>query len=344
MSGNLDFPVLVGDVGGTNSRFGLVRDVHSELELFDPVKTNDYPDLQSAIDDAVSSKTSIMAKRLVLGIAGPISGTQYKLTNARWNIRPDEVLQDLSLRNVEFMNDFPAQALGVLAIKRDAMFKIGGGEYRKNGTRIVLGPGTSFGIATIVHTGSRWIIIPGEAACADLGLGSGYHPERELAMQPHLTKTCGRLTVEDMITGPGLENLYQAVWLSENKENCSRRPKMSAAQISAAAAANSDDVANKAVEHFSGLLGRVAGNIALTVIATGGVYVTGGMAHKMLDLIKQNGFRREFEHKEPQEELVKSIPTYFVNRELAAVEGLANYVKTPDLFDLSLASASFNYR
>jgi glucokinase len=342
MIGNLDFPVLVGDVGGTNSRFGLIRDVHSEIEIFEPVKTNDYPDLQSAIDDAVSSKTSIIAKRLVLGIAGPIAGSEYILTNAIWNIKPREVIRDLGLKSAEFMNDFPAQALGVLTIERDCMYKIGGGQYRENGTRVVLGPGTSFGIATIVHTGSRWIIIPGEAACSDLGLGSGYHRERELAMQPYLTKTCGRLTVEDMITGPGLENLYQAVWMAENGDNSSRRPKLSAAKISAAATANSDDVASRAVEHFSGLLGRVAGNIALTVIATGGVYVTGGMAHKMLDLIKQNDFRREFEHKEPQKNLIETIPTYFVNRELAAVEGLANYVRTPDRFDLSHASAFFN--
>jgi glucokinase len=341
MVGDSEFPVLVGDIGGTNSRFGLVRDIHSSLEFFDPVKTNDYSDLQSAIDDAVLSKTSIIPKRLVMGIAGPISGTQYQLTNARWNINPEEVMGDLALNSAEFMNDFPAQALGVLAIDRDSMLRIGGGTASKFGTRVVLGPGTSFGIATLVHTGRRWIIIPGEAACADLGLGSGRNQQFELGLQPHLTKTCGRLTVEDMITGSGLENLYQAVWLFKNVEGGIKPPAMSAAQISAAAGQKSDEVAIAAVALFSTLLGRVAGNIALTVAATGGVYVTGGMAHKMFDLIEQSEFRREFENKEPQNRLARAIPTYFVNREMAAVEGLANYVRTPDSYDLSLASAYF---
>jgi len=341
MVGDIDFPVLVGDIGGTNSRFGLVRDIHSALELFAPVKTNDYTDLQSAVDDAVLSKTSVIPKRAVLGIAGPISGSQYQLTNARWNIKPEEVLQDLALNSAEFMNDFPAQALGVLAIDRDSMLRIGGGTASKFGTRVVLGPGTSFGIATLVHTGRRWIIMPGEAACADLGLGSGRNQQFELGVQPYLAKTSGRLTVEDMITGSGLENLYRAVWQFKNVEAGDQPPSLSAARISAAAVGKSDQVAIDAVGLFAALLGRVAGNIALTVAANGGVYVTGGMAHKMFDLIEQSEFRREFEHKEPQNRLACAIPTYFVNREMAAVEGLANYVRTPESYDLSLASAFF---
>ena len=341
MVGDFDFPVLVGDVGGTNSRFGLVRDIHSNLELFDPVKTNDFSDLQSAIEDAVLSKTSVIPKRVVLGIAGPISGSQYQLTNARWKVQPVDVINDLALNSAEFMNDFPAQALGVLAIERDTMLKVGGGEAVKSGTRVVLGPGTSFGIATLVYTGKRWIIIPGEAACADLGLGSGRNRQFELDIQPNLTLTCGRLTVEDMITGSGLENIYRAIWMSRHIEEGIKPPTMSAAQISAAAGKKCDEIASSAVSLFSTLLGRVAGNIALTVAATGGVYVTGGMAHKMFSLIEQSGFREEFEYKPPQIDLARAIPTYFVNRELAAVEGLANYVRTPNSYDLSLASAYF---
>ena len=347
MSRNFDFPVLVGDIGGTNSRFGVVGDMHSELKVFQPVKTNDYPDLQSAIGDAVLAKTSIIPKRLVMGIAGPIAGREYKLTNARWNIKPDEVVSDLGLQSAEFMNDFPAQALGVLAIEQSLMHKIGGGECRENGTRVVLGPGTSFGIATIVHTDGGWVILPGETACADLGLGSAINSERELQIQRYLDRTCDRQTVEDMISGPGLENLYRAIWLADNSsgdrngENSDSPPQLSAAQISKAAAMKIDKAAVGAVEYFASLLGRVAGNIALTVMATGGVYVTGGMAHKMLPQIEASGFRFEFEHKAPQKQLAKTIPTYLVNRELAAVEGLANYVRTPDRFDLSHASAFF---
>ena len=357
MNGRLNFPVLVGDIGGTNSRFGLVRDIHSKLEMFEPIKTNDYADLQSAVQGAVYAKTSTIPKRLVLGIAAPIVGDEYKLTNARWAIKPRQVVDDLDLASAEFMNDFPAQALGVLAIERQAMHKIGGGEYQKNGTRVVLGPGTSFGIATIVHAGNGWVIIPGEHACADLGLGSANNRQRELQIQKYLDNTCGRQIVDDMVSGPGLENLYRAIWQADhltgiratngadNRQSATLccAPKLSAAQICAAGVAGNDEAAIEAIEYFSLLLGRVAGNVALTVAARGGVYVTGGMAHKMLAQIEKSEFRREFERKDPQGKLARSIPTYLVNRELAAVEGLANYVRTPDRFDLTHASAYFDH-
>jgi len=340
MVAGLEYPVLVGDIGGTNSRFGLVRDVHSELELFEPVKTNDFPDMQSAIEAAVLAKTSAIPKRIVIGIAAPIAGDQYKLTNARWNVRPDEVVADLGLESAEFMNDFPAQALGVLAIERDDMHQVGGGKFHKTGTRVVLGPGTSFGVATLVHSASGWIILPGETACSDLAIGSALHSARELQIQPHLDRPNDRLTIDDMISGPGLENLYRAICLADGKPG-DAPPSLSAAQISAAALEGEDKNAGEAVATFARLLGRVAGNVALLAIARGGVYVTGGMAHKMLKQIDGGGFRQEFENKPPQAELARSIPTYFVNRELAALEGLEIYVRTPNQFDLSHASAKF---
>lgn len=348
---NLDFPILVGDIGGTNSRFGLVRDIHSELELFEPVKTDDFPDLQTAIQNSVLSKTSVIPNSIVIGLAGPILGDQYHLTNAAMKIVPAKIIEDLGLKSAEFMNDFPAQALGVLTIDHGEMEKIGGGAAVERGTRIVLGPGTSFGIATIVQAGARSIILPAEGACAEMGLGTGKNAERELKIQKYLTKKHDRQTIEILISGPGLENLYQAIWHANVEEksgadaaqNASFQ-QCSAAQISAAAQARENPEAVEAVELFSRLLGRLAGNIALTVMATGGVFISGGMAHKMLTQIENSGFREEFENKAPQQKLVQLMPTYFVNRELAALEGLANYIRMPDQYDLSHANARFQQK
>jgi len=339
MSSNPEFPVLVGDIGGTNSRFGLIKDAHSELELFKPVNTNDFPSLQSLIGAAVYAKTSTIPKRLVIGIAGPIIGNEYKLTYSHCKVMPDEIIADLKLSSAEFMNDFPAQALGVLAIERSEMQKIGGGEFKNNANRVVLGPGTSFGIATLVRANDRWTIVPGEGACSDFGLGTGFNQQRELQIQSFFKRKNGRQTVVEMISGPGLENLYQAICLADNITGTNM--EITAAEISTASLTGDNETAVEAVAMFSSLLGRVAGNYALGAMALGGIYVTGGMAHKMLEQIKAGDFRREFEHKPPLAELAKLIPTYFVNRELAALEGLANYVRTPDGFDMSHASAHF---
>ncbi|MCF6320922.1 MAG: glucokinase [Rhizobiaceae bacterium] len=340
MSGDMDFPVLVGDIGGTNSRFGLINDAHSELEIFTPVNTNDFPDLQSLINKAVYAKTSIIPKRLVIGIAAPVIGSEYKLTYSNCKVIPDEIVADLNLKSAEFMNDFPAQALGVLAIGRSDMQKIGGGKFKENATRVVLGPGTSFGVATLIHANGRWAIIPGEGACADFGLGTGLNRQRELQIQPFLNRKNDRQTVVDLISGPGLENLYQAICRADDIKT--KTSDMSAANISVAALNTDNAAALEAVEIFAALLGRVAANHALGVMALGGVYVSGGMAHKMLTQIKAAGFRREFEHKPPLVDLAKMIPTYFVNKELAALEGLANYVRTPDRYDMSHASAIYH--
>jgi glucokinase len=137
-----------------------------------------------------------------------------------------------------------------------------------------------------------------------------------------------------MISGPGLENIYQAICNADGI-NCK---ELSAAQISVAYGDN--PIAKEAVNLFSALLGRIAGNLALGVMAKGGVYVTGGMAHNMLAQLEQGSFRHEFENKWPQNELAITIPTWFVNHENAALEGLANYVRTPERFDLTHACVS----
>ena len=337
---NINFPVLIGDIGGTNARFAIVHDMHGELELFEPVKTAEFQDLQSAIKACVLSKTATVPRQLLVGIAGPITGEQYHLTNADIVIRPQEIIKDLGMTSAEFMNDFPAQALGVLAIDRNTMDKVGGGDYQPNGTRIVLGPGTSFGIATIVETKSGLTILPAEGACADLGLGSGLNAQRELKIQQHLKKLHARQTIETMLCGPGLENLYQAIYQLDNL-NAGDLPSLSAAEISKAAKNSDDAGAKQAVELFGALLGRVAGNLAMSVLAFGGIYVSGGMATKMLDQIKESSFRREFENKAPHSALAKMIPTYFVNRELAALEGLAAYVRDPETYGLEHVIARF---
>ena len=339
MSSESGFPVILADIGGTNARFGLIQGRTCELELFEPVKTANYADLQSAIEDCVLINTAVEPKRLVVGFAGPVTGEQYHLTNSDISIKPKEIIADLNLLTAEFMNDFPAQALGVLAIDREQMRKIGGGEVKPKAPRIVLGPGTSFGIATIVETKTGLTILPAEGACADLGLGTGVNHQRELQIQKYLKKLNARQTIESMICGPGLENLYQAICHCDEKAE--GFVKLSASEISTAAQDGNNAAAKEAVNLFGSLLGRVAGNLAMNIMTFGGVYICGGMASKMLASIADSDFRREFENKAPHEELAKLIPTFFVNRELAALDGLAHYVRNREQYDLSQASVEY---
>ncbi len=347
MKQNQQFPVMIADIGGTNARFSLLRDNHTKLQIFEPLKTADYPDIQSAIIDCLARENTSMPRQLLIGAAGLVNRGnrlgECRLTNCNWIIRSREIITDLQLAKVEIMNDFCAQALGVLAIDINQMQEVCRHEpnidpnssLKPSGTRLVVGPGTGFGVATILEISNKWIILPSEGATADFGLGTGLNWQRELEIEQHLQKRNGRQTIDNLLSGSGLENIHNAIAeLETGKANTT----INAAQISS----STDPNAKEAVSLFVSLLGRVSGNLALNFMATGGVFVTGGMACKMLDHIKNGDFRKEFDHKHPHENLTQEIRTFFVNQEFAAIEGLAHYVRHRERFDLSLTSVKIS--
>jgi glucokinase len=320
----LRFPILIGDIGGTNARFSIVLDTNSEASEPIIVKTADFDTIGDAIQSAVLDHTSLHPNSAVLAVAGPVESDEIPLTNCPWIVKPKQMLANLGLSDIVVLNDFEAQALAVVALGDEHMEKIGGGTPEPNAGRVVLGPGTGLGVAGLVHALGRWIPIPGEGGHMDIGPRS----PRDLEVFPHIEPIEGRISGEQILCGRGLVNVYRAVAAADGKQ----APLTQPAEITAAALEKSDPVAEEALSIFATCLGRTAGDLALVFMSRGGVFLTGGIAPKILPALKAGNFRAAFEDKAPHSALMRTMPVYVVTQPLAALAGLAAFARTPSLF------------
>ncbi len=328
-----DFPVLIGDIGGTNARFAMVRQAEGHVDRFEPVRLSKFSGIDEAIHQSVLAHTQARPATTLLAIATPLVGDVFRLTNAPWTIDPRRMLAEFSLKQVLLMNDFAAQGLATLALGPEHLAPLGGGPILENHPKVAVGPGTGLGIANIVNVGGKWAVIPGEGGHIDLGPRTA----REMAVWPHLAKEKGRMSAELALSGRGLENLYGAICATDGHPPATNN----AAEISRLAMETADPQAREAVMLFVTLFARVAGDMALLTLARGGIYVAGGILQKLLPMIDAGQFRAVFEDKAPHEAILQSIPVNVMTHPTAALEGLVAWVRHPERFSLEGATRSF---
>ena len=325
---SLPFPILLGDIGGTNARFSILADETSEPIRFANIKTADYPTIDEAIRKDVLEKTTVRPRSTILAVAGPIEGDEIDLTNCDWIVRPNALISDLGFEDVLVLNDFEAQALAVACLTGEYREDIGPKIEPLTASRVVLGPGTGLGVAGLVHARDTWFPVPGEGGHVDVGPRS----ERDCAIFPHLFRIGGRVSAEEILSGRGVINIYQAICKADGIQPAYTDP----ADITAKGLAGSDCQAMETLSLFSTYLGRVAGDMALIFMAKGGVYLAGGISQKIIPALKQPEFRAAFEDKAPHCELMRHIPTFVVTHPLAALAGLASYARTPSAYGISI--------
>lgn len=324
----LKFPVLIGDIGGTHARFQMLTDAHAAPKSFDVLNTADFKTVEEAIQAGVLDKTSHMPRSFVLAAAGPIHEEGLELTNCDWKISPKSMIEEFRLSDVVLLNDFAAQSMALTALQDDELLAIGNGEKLDDGARIVIGPGTGLGVAALVRSNDTWIPVPGEGGHIDIGPRS----ERDYEIWPNIKKIEGRVSAEQVICGRGLVHIYEAIIKTDGGTAKFSKPS----DISTAALDGSDNAAVEAVELFSTYLGRVAGDVALIYMASGGVYIGGGIANKIAPAIAKSGFRAAFEDKAPHTELMRQMPTFIVQEPFAALVGLAKFARMPNLFGIDM--------
>lgn len=323
----LAFPILVGDIGGTNVRFSILPDAHGEPKVFPPIATADHPDIAEAIEAAVLSRTSLMPRSAAIALAGPIEGEEIDLTNAPWIVRPREVMERLGLDDVVLLNDFEALALALTALPPPTLHPIGGGRPHPNGARVVVGPGTGLGVAGLVHAGSRWVPVPGEGGHVTLGPQGA----DERAIFEVLEREHSRVSAETVLGGAGIVRLHAA-----SCEVAGEVSDLATPETVTDAALSGDEAARRTMLLYCKLLGRLAGDLALIFMATGGAYVGGGIAPRILPLLEEGGFREAFEDKAPHTAILREIPTNVITAERPALAGIAAFARTPSRFSVSL--------
>ncbi|HTV71715.1 MAG TPA: glucokinase [Rhizobiaceae bacterium] len=338
----LKFPILIGDIGGTNARFAILSDAYAEPKQFPIVRTADFVTIDDAIQSAILDKTTLQPLTMVLAVAGPVDGDEIALTNCPWVVKPKVMHEKLRIPDIIVLNDFEAQALAVVALGEEHMEKIGGGAPERNAGRVVLGPGTGLGVAGLVHAKGAWIPVPGEGGHMDIGPRT----LRDHEIWPHIEPLEGRVSGEQILCGRGLVNAYRAVALANGADPKYPSPfavppdpiiAQAPAEITAAALEKTDPIAEEALELFVTCLGRTAGDLALVFKAVGGVFLTGGIAQKIVPALKTGNFRAAFEDKAPHSAMMREMPVYVITHPLAANAGLAAFARTPSRFGVEVS-------
>lgn len=325
---NLPFPILIGDIGGTNARFSMLIDADTEPRQFANARTADYPTIDAAIRDVVLDGIAPQPKSAILAVAGPIDGDEIDLTNCDWVVRPKSMIAELGFIDVLVVNDFEAQALAVAALPADDHLALGENGDAHTASRVVLGPGTGLGVAGLIHARNMWFPVPGEGGHVDVGPRS----ERDFRIFPHLRRIEGRVSAEELLSGRGIVNIYRAICAADGVAPAFADP----AEVSGAGLGGNNVQAVETLSLFATYLGRVAGDMALIFMARGGVYLAGGIPHKIVAALQGPAFRAAFEDKAPHGDLMRIIPTFVVTHPQAALAGLAAFARTPLAYGISM--------
>ena len=325
----LPFPALIGDIGGTNSRFAVIEAADAAAQRMPNVTTADYDCIEDAIEDAVHGRTDLRPRSAIIALAGPIAGEQIDLTNASWIVEPRTTVKRFGLEELILLNDFEAVSLALPGLSGNDVDPIGAGAPLADGARVVVGPGTGLGAAALVRGRESWVVVPGEGGHIDLGPVS----PRDFAIWPHLEKLDGRISGEAVLSGGGLARLYRAICAADGALPELTLPR----QISEAGISGTNRQAAEALELFATCLGRIAGDLALIFMARGGVFLAGGIAAKITPMIKSGAFLAGFLDKEPHRELLEAIPSAIITKRDPALAGIADYACAPKQFVVDLS-------
>lgn len=288
--------ILLADIGGTTSRFALAH-AGGRPERIITVKNDDVADIEALIAQALD-QLGAKPVAAVLAIAGPVDGDVIKLTNRPWQFR----LSDLSGRfgfRVRAINDFEALASALPLLGDEDTRQLGAVARRREGVKVVVGPGTGLGVAALMPLGTEWQVVASEGGHVSFGPAS---PD-EAAIFASLAQEIGPISAESVLSGRGLARLHRAV----NPGVMKLSPEMILTQARAG-----HPEARRTIALFTRLLGRFAGDVALTFKATGGVYIAGGVATGLGPLLDDRLFRAAFEAHPPHQKLLADIPVSLI--------------------------------
>jgi glucokinase len=312
--------VLLADIGGTNARFALLN--RGEIGPIERIKAAEHQDSIEAI--AAFLRPHLAGGEIgaaVLGAAGTVENNHCQVTNSGWTLDGGALETAFGFKAVRLLNDFEALAWSLQHLQAADLYPIGGGRAVAGAPMLVIGPGTGFGAACLVSRDGSAVAIAAEAGHATL---PGTSP-RDDAVIDHLRGQFGHVSVERALSGPGLENLYAALAAVDRVSV----PRRDATAITRAALDGSCGVSRAALDMFCAMLGTVAGNLALTFCARGGVFIAGGIVPRFVDDVARSKFRERFEAKGRYRPYLEGIPTNIILRPDATFIGLQAFFEKP---------------
>ncbi|MBT5047460.1 MAG: glucokinase [Rhodospirillaceae bacterium] len=306
---------LVGDIGGTNARFALLgaRGIPTQLRILPCARYASLGDAMEAYVEQVKPKGKVTSA--AIAVASPITGDKVKMTNRNWSFSTNALQRRLGLQELQIVNDFLAIALAVPGLKDRDRLKVGPGQPAKDAPIAVIGPGTGLGVSLLVPDEDYWLPVATEGGHVTLP-STGQEDDAILDL---LRVRFGHVSAERVLSGPGLANLYDVISARAGK----RAAGLSPAEITDRALAGRDKIATETLQRFCGFLGTVAGDLALTSGALGGIYIAGGIVPRFGKTLARSPFRPRFEAKGRFKGYLRKVPTYVVTAEQPALAGLA---------------------
>jgi glucokinase len=254
-----------------------------------------------------------------LAVGSPVIGDQVTLTNHVWTFSIEALRRHLRLERLRVINDFAANALAIPRLGARDRTQIGPGSPVSDAPVGLIGPGTGLGVGALIATPSGAVAIPGEGGHVTMAPADA----NESAVLDLMRKRYDHVSAERLLSGPGLINLYNALCELANVPAAPFTP----AQITSPRIWEEDARARQATATFCAMLGTMAGNLALTLGARGGIYIAGGIVPKLGDFFAQSEFRARFEAKGRFRGYLAAIPTFVIARPLPALLGAATLLK-----------------
>lgn len=318
--------ILAGDVGGTKTNLALAahRDGRLRLSEVRSYPSQRYASLEAVVE-AYLAETEVTVSRACFGVAGPVLDGQATITNLPWRIAEARLAAILGgSARVRLINDLTALASAVPALGPSDLVPVQEGPLDPTGPIGLVAPGTGLGVGYLCWDGERYRPGSSEGGHVDLA------PADELQdrLLAHLRAEYGHVSWERVLSGPGLHAVYRFLRRGQAAEREEVAARLAAgdpsAAISALALAGEDEVCAQALHLFVSMLGAYAGNLALTLMATGGIYLGGGIAPKILPKLLDGAFVRAFRAKGRLAHVVERIPVQAISNEQAHLLGAAS--------------------
>ena len=307
--------VLLADIGGTNARFALLAD--GTVRALAHVAVEDYRSFGEALGAYLGEQPETGSMRAaILAVPGSPQNGRFELTNNPWVIDTAELRATYGFSAVRLLNDFEAVAWSLPHLSADKLRQIGGRQPVKGAPLAAIGPGTGLGMAAYIPHDHGHLVLSSEGGHATMAGGSS----REDAVIAYLRRRFGHVSAERVLSGAGLENLHEALGALDGIAV----PRRRAAEITREGVEGTCSTSRAALDMFCAMLGTVAGDLALTLAARGGVYIAGGILPHLPDYLASSPFRARFEDKGRLRRYLEPVPVYLVLDPDVAFVGLRN--------------------
>jgi glucokinase len=304
---------LIADIGATNSRCALLDD-RGRIAGSENFENRDFTGLEGLLHTFLDHRrASDRPKQAAIAIAAPVQGDEILMTNIDWRTSQGELKRALDLRRLTVLNDFAALAHALPRLEPADRHRVGGGQAAPGAAMAVIGPGSGLGVATLAPAAETWTAVAGEGGHVTVPAMD----DTEAAVIEDCRDPNGHCSAERLLSGPGLVRIYESLARRAGRASTGLTP----ADVTALAQ-RGESVAERTCAVFFGLLGTVAGNLALTVGARGGVFIAGGIVPRVLPAFERSAFRERFVAKGRYRVYLEAIPTEVITADRPAFLGL----------------------